>query len=317
MKDGNGDPNKVKESLEAVNKDIEYLNRLRKSFASSLEEVSSINKQSSVAFSSSSEKGIEESIEREPLHNYEESEKQALRELKEISSKYILTDKEKENELSNFIKIQPSCRTKNDRKKFDELWKIFVRLSPDEKKKAILRIFFFAEFWDSSIDENALRNVVWEEVGKLNAKDYIFRKSVDYLISFASTPSPSKRLISTGKRLHSNGLRRVLSRAQSFLSKDETGNLIIRICIEIFNMRNTFNIGELFTSNKVKERLSTLKNFCEGGRKNKIADFTLRDYQDYKILRPLLKERSQPSVKSIIDYLIKKLEWEESTLKDL
>ncbi|MDD9335330.1 MAG: hypothetical protein PV347_04790 [Rickettsiaceae bacterium] len=146
-----------------------------------------------MAFSSSSEKGIEESIEQEPLHNtenisrenergitsqkrqgkknfddgksyqkgvvsYEELEKQTLGKLKEISRRYILTDDEKEKKLSDFVE-----RQEKDKRKFNELWEGFVSLSNEEKKKAILRIFFFAEFWDSSQDENegALRNIVW------------------------------------------------------------------------------------------------------------------------------------------------------------
>ncbi|WP_341816941.1 hypothetical protein [Wolbachia endosymbiont (group A) of Agelastica alni] len=58
VRNGNDDPAKVKESLKAVNKDVNHLNILRKYFANGLTEVSHINKQSSVAFSSSSEKGI-------------------------------------------------------------------------------------------------------------------------------------------------------------------------------------------------------------------------------------------------------------------
>lgn len=152
---------------------------------------------------------------------------------------------------------------------------------------------------------------MWNKLCDLNAQDYIFKESVDYLIPFVSNP-----LVSMHMYENNNRLQRVLRRAKSSLLNDEMGNLIIKICIEIFNMRNTFNRGEFIKSGKVVGCLSALKKFCEAGRKNKIADFELGDDQDCKIIYSLLGKKSKLNISSAIRSLIEEIKLKETEEKE-
>ncbi|MDG7056250.1 MAG: ankyrin repeat domain-containing protein, partial [Wolbachia endosymbiont of Meromenopon meropis] len=230
--------------------------------------------------------------------------------LREISSEYILTHKKAEKELSDFINRQEERNSE----KFEELWRNFSGLSYEDKGKVILRIFFFAEFWDCSRDENedSFRNVVWNKICGLNIQNYIFRESDGYLVSFILSSLASTHIHLNTARL----IQRILYRAKTFLSSDEINSLIMKICIAILNARNTSESGKFIKSSRVIECLSALEDFSKVGERDRIADSKLDNNQNYKKICQILGEKVQNDICSIIRSAIKKIKLEETVVKE-
>lgn len=206
---------------------------------------------------------------------------------------YLLTDESSEKKLSEFLQGEKKVAYKS----FRDLWKNFSKLPDEDRYKAILRIFLFAEYWDSShySNKDALPDVVWREVCKLKVQDRIFKECDYYCITFAATS------LNIGNVTRDNLLTRMLNRARDFFQEGEMSNLVLKACIQIFYMHDTFYRGELINSNKSVSHLEVLKHYCQT---KKI--FKLNNSPDSRKINQLLgKEPS--NIESMIDSLISKI----------
>ncbi|MCX3065156.1 OTU domain-containing protein [Wolbachia endosymbiont of Drosophila pseudotakahashii] len=197
--------------------------------------------------------------------------------LKNASRIFFLDEKE-EIELSRFFKRNGGARFESGTAASE-----FLNLKMDfsgEQRKVVLRLFFFAEFWDDSLVDKVLafRNLLWSKICDAEVESDIFERYIDHVANFA---------VST---VDASSLERVLGRAR-VLGQRVVLNLVAKICEGIFSVYGSYNRGEFMNSREVVDYLSVLDDLCGKDRKNRAADIQLSNYANYEELCSLLGER--------------------------
>ncbi|MBA8755952.1 hypothetical protein HCR15_02260 [Wolbachia pipientis] len=221
-------------------------------------------------------------------------EKLNARVLLETTSRNFFLADGKEVELSGFLKTSRDKRFESNAARLKFL-NLNIDLSGDQRR-VLLRLFFFAEFWDTapSSSTNAFRNVLWSQVCSAKIESDVFETYVDHVANFVVSTTAI------------DCLERILQRAKS-VSQRVVLNLVVKICEKIFSIFGKYNRGEFMDSTKVVKYLSDLDELCKRDRKNKIADIQLSDYSNYEEICSLLGKRPSDT-RSMIDFFKRKIE---------